>query len=118
MHDETYEPVDPGHARNQYGALFRKTGATDADKQAALATLVTANIDKKIRDTFHENRVPLDPAQVGYLVGLLLMQCGSGDGLTVERLERAVREAFYVTPTATAEDRERIAQMILDGGQE
>lgn len=117
MQDEIYEPVEPNLARNQYAALFRKTGATECDKQAALATLATAKIDKAIRDTFHAYPVQLDPAQVGYLVGLLLMKGSTRDSQAVERLERTVREAFYVTPVATAEDRERIAQMILTGGQ-
>ncbi len=71
MNDETYEPVDPTTARNQYGALFRKTGANDADKQAARRKLVTARIDKAIRLAFLDYPVSLHPAQVEYLVGLL-----------------------------------------------
>lgn len=72
MHDDnTYVPVEPNLARNQYAALFRKTGATEADKQAALAKLTTAKIDKAIRDTLRAYPVPLHPAQIEYLTGLI-----------------------------------------------
>lgn len=72
MHDETYEPVEPNLARNQYAALFRKTGATDADKQAALAKLATAKIDKAIREAVATlDGARLHHAQVEYLTSLI-----------------------------------------------
>lgn len=117
MNETVYEPIDPKIARNQYGALFRKTGASDADKQSALANLVTAKIDKSIRDAFHAHSVSLEPAQVAHVVGLLLMQCGTNDGLAVDRIERMTREAAYVTPSLTAEDRQRIAAALLTDGE-
>lgn len=72
MHDETYKPVDPITARNQYAGLRRRSaGFSPDDERAALAKLATANIDKAIRDTVRTCPVPLHPAQVAYLVGLI-----------------------------------------------
>jgi hypothetical protein len=71
MHD-SYEPIDPITARNQYAGLRRRSeGFSPEDEQAALAKLATANIDKAIRDAFRAYPVPLHPAQVEYLVGLI-----------------------------------------------
>jgi hypothetical protein len=71
MHD-SYEPIDPITARNQYAGLRRRSeGFSPEDEQAALTKLATANIDKAIRDTFRAYPVDLHPAQVEYLVRLI-----------------------------------------------
>ncbi|MCW2738876.1 hypothetical protein [Nocardioides sp.] len=72
MSDSTFEPVDPITARNQYAALYR--GSTPPEpqvEQAARRKMVTARIDKAIRDAFDAYPVPLHPAQVEYLTGLI-----------------------------------------------
>lgn len=86
-----------------------------AEEADARRRLAVARIDREIRQQTRVSPSP-DPAQIGHLVGLLLMWGGSRDGQAVERLERAVREAFYCTPTATAEDRVRIASQIAQQG--
>jgi hypothetical protein len=75
MHDPTVitfvEPVPPYIARNQLG---RTTQLKDADPRvvAALRTkLATAKIDKAIREALGACDVPLFPAQVEYLCGLI-----------------------------------------------
>lgn len=55
---------------------------------------------------------PLDPAQVGHLVGLLVQGL---DYEAVARFERAVREGAYGV-SLTDDDRQRIARIVLDGG--
>jgi hypothetical protein len=72
MHEDPFEPVDPITARNQYAALYR--GSTPPDPEVELAArrkMVTARIDKAIREAFAAYPVPLHHAQVEYLVGLI-----------------------------------------------
>jgi len=64
--------VDPITARNQLAALHRGPAAPDpAVDAAARAKLATSKIDKAIRDATAACPVPLHPAQVEYLVGLI-----------------------------------------------
>lgn len=103
-------------ASARVGGLSTWGRTPDPDERAdALRRLAVARLDREIREQSRKAPSP-DPQEIGYFVGLLLMWGGSRDGKAVERLERSVREALYVTPTATAEDRERIARMILEGG--
>lgn len=103
-------------ATARVGGLHTWGRTPDPDEAAdARRRLAVARIDREIREQTRRAPSP-SPTEIGYLVGLLLMWGSSGDGQAVERLERAVREAFYVTPTATVEDRERIARTITEGG--
>ncbi|WP_205474461.1 hypothetical protein [Nocardioides sp. SYSU D00038] len=72
MSDSQFEPVDPITARNQYAALYRGSTPPEPEaEQAARRKMVTARIDKAIRQAFDAYPVPLHPAQVEYLVGLI-----------------------------------------------
>lgn len=103
-------------ARNRLAGLHSRGATPDPVEEAdARRRLAVAHIDREIRKQTRLAPSP-DPQEIGYFVGLLLMWGGSRDGQAVERLERTVREAFYVTPTVTPEDRERIAQTIIEGG--
>lgn len=103
-------------ASARVGGLSTWGRTPDPDEAAdARRRLAVARIDREIREQTRKAPSP-DPAEIGYFVGLLLMWGGSRDGQAVERLERSVREALYVTPTATTEDRERIARSITEGG--
>lgn len=86
-----------------------------ADEADARRRLAVARVDRELREQRTIAPTP-DPSEVGYLVGTLLMWGKASDGLAVQRLERAVREACYVTPGLTDGDRARIAQVVLDGG--
>ncbi|HET7327648.1 MAG TPA: hypothetical protein VFJ14_10250 [Nocardioidaceae bacterium] len=83
-----------------------------AEEADARRRLAVARIDREIREQTRLAPSP-DPSEIGYLVGLLLMWGGSRDGQAVERLERAVREAFYCTPQATHEDALRIMVQVV-----
>lgn len=105
-------------ATSRIGGLSTWGRTPDPDERAdALRRLAVARIDREVRQQTERGAPSPDPQEIAHLVGLLLMWGGSTDAQAVERLERAVREAFYVTPTATAEDCKRIARMITDGGQ-
>ena len=87
---------------------------TEDERNTALSALAVARIDREIRQQMAKAPAP-DPVETAHLVGLLLMWGGSRDGQAVERLERAVREAFYCTPNVTDADREHIAGQIVGG---
>lgn len=100
-------------------AGLHANGATptpDAEA-AARSRLQVARIDREIRSA-HTKSVAPDAVDMAHLVGLLLMWGSSDDPRAVERTERCIREALYVTPSATVADRARIAQMILGGGDD
>lgn len=73
MQDETYEPVDPVTARNQYAALYRHAvGELDPEViEFAQRKVATARIDHAIRKAFRDYPVDLHPAQIAYLTGVL-----------------------------------------------
>lgn len=104
-------------ARGRLAGLFTYGRTPDPEVEAeARRSLQVAKLDRAIRDA-STAAPPLDAVRMGHLVGLLLSWGGSDEN-AVARLERAVKEAFYVTPVATAEDRERIAKIITAGGAE
>lgn len=82
-------------ARNTLARLYRNKGEPDADQVAAAkANLATSFLDREIR--IRTTEVLLDDANVGHLVGLLLMQAGAAgaDVTEIESLARfAVRKA-------------------------
>lgn len=102
-------------ATARLAGLYSYGNTPDAETEsAARRGLQVAKLDRAIRDA-SVVAPPLDPAQTGHLVGLLLSWSGSDDG-AVERLERAIREAIYAVGRITAEDRERIAASITSPG--
>lgn len=86
-----------------------------AEEADARRRLAVARIRREVSEQMRLAPSP-DPSEIGDLVGLLLMWGGSHDGLAVQRLERAVVEAFYCTPAATFDDRLRIAAKVLEQG--
>lgn len=114
MSDKIQLPT-PGAAATRVGRMFRHGNVPDVDEVSeARMTLAAARIDKEIRAAMAGSPIPLSPAYVGHLVGLLMMRGGT-DEVAVERCARAIREALYVTDALTDEDRATLAQMVLGG---
>ncbi len=70
--DKITGPLNPVAARNDVARLHANGANPDAEVEAAArAKLATAKIDKAIREATAACPVPLHPAQVEYLVGLI-----------------------------------------------
>jgi hypothetical protein len=71
--DPAVGPLDPIVARNQRSAKYRGSTPPPPDEAALLLSkLVTANIDKAVRECLDAlGDVPLHPAQVDYLTRLI-----------------------------------------------
>ena len=114
MTSDSYEPDEVLTARNKLAGLRAYGHTPDPEVEAdAYRALQVAKLDRAIREATTVSP-PLKPTQMGHLIGLLLSWGGSDEG-AAERLERAVREAIYVTTGLTTEDRERIAAIIATG---
>ncbi|ROR89331.1 hypothetical protein [Nocardioides aurantiacus] len=116
-HDHDHDPdaaVRKAGARVGGLSTWGRTPSPE-ERADALRRLAVARIDREIREQRAKSPSP-DPTEIGYLVGLLLMW-GQSDPEAVERLERAIREAVYCTPSVTAEDRARLAAILRSGGE-
>jgi hypothetical protein len=80
-------------ARSEKARLYVGNPEPSAEELRRVDTnLATAKIDNRIREYVHEAGHPLDHAQTGHLVGLLLMQAGV-PGATVSLIENLTRDA-------------------------
>ena len=71
MNDPITGPLNPLNVRNELAGM-RSRGTADPVAEAAVrAKLATAKTDKAIREAMDASPIPLHPAQVEYLVGLI-----------------------------------------------
>lgn len=81
----------PAEARNRLARAHINGSPPPEVDEELRSNLATSNLDAAIRKHTYQGR-RLDDAQIGHLVGLLLMQ-SFVDGETVTRVEAYVRQA-------------------------
>lgn len=93
MHDSGFTPPTVPQARGVVAGLHSHGAVPDpAVLDAARATLATSLLDREIRTRLAQSGARLNDAQVGHLVGLLLIECGVA-AESIARIEADVRAA-------------------------